>query len=549
MLLWRNCNLLRELVKIVLVLAFMLLLCVGNLSAQYAKLVDSKKYSKTEMSLFNASVGYFESGDYTNAYMGFSQLHSWYASDPVFSYYCGASMVMLRTEYDKAIKYLTLAYDNKLYDADYYLGLAYHRKYLFSKSITFYSRYRDYLVQATKGKSPKIAEVESLMEKANKARALGKESYVLKVISNNKVKRSNFHFSYGRKILDGNIVVKPDFFRQRNDKNNKDIDLVYVLDTIAFVSSYGSDIKTGLDLYVSHKTDEGWSPLHLLTGNINTDSDEAFPYLASDKTLYFASKGHNSIGGYDIFKSVYDSVSGHWGEPENLGFPINTPYDDFMYAIESNGNSAFFASDRTSKDGQVMVCRYIVEETPEKLHIETEEHLAEQAELPITPGAEAEYNRIVQEQQDKTNEVKDSTVENKEVKHELDTTDLFATTKSMLEEKVSAISNYQDYSRKLNAYARITSNKIRAIRNGESDADMSSSDITKMANSVVTYYDLSQKFNSVYSTAKPTLDYCTKEMSFLDKLETGSGEYQFQSRLWKLLLKKRKMRGSRLMML
>ena len=75
------------------------------------------------------------------------------------------------------------------------------------------------------------------MEKANKARALGKESYVLKVISNNKVKRSNFHFSYGRKILDGNIVVKPDFFRQRNDKNNKDIDLVYVLDTIAFVSS------------------------------------------------------------------------------------------------------------------------------------------------------------------------------------------------------------------------------------------------------------------------------------------------------------------------
>ncbi|MBO7651474.1 MAG: PD40 domain-containing protein, partial [Bacteroidales bacterium] len=518
----------RELVKIVLVLAFLLSLCVGNLSAQYAKLVDSKKYSKTEMSLFNASVGYFESGDYTNAYMGFSQLHSWYASDPVFSYYCGASMVMLRTEYDKAIKYLTLAYDNKLYDADYYLGLAYHRKYLFSKSITFYSRYRDYLVQATKGKSPKIAEVETLMEKANKARALGQESYVLKVISNNKVKRSNFHFSYGRKILDGNIVVKPDFFRQRNDKNNKDIDLVYVLDTIAFVSSYGSDMKTGLDLYVSRKTDEGWSPLHLLPGNINTDSDEAFPFLASDKTLYFASKGHNSIGGYDIFKSVYDSESGHWGEPENLGFPINTPYDDFMYAVESNGNSAFFASDRSSKDGQVMVCRYIVEETPEKLHIETEEHLAEQAELPITPGAEAEYNRIVQEQQSKANEVKDSTVENKEVKHEIDTTDLFATTKSMLEEKVSAISNYQDYSRKLNAYARITSNKIRAIRNGESDADMSPSDITKMANSVVTYYDLSQKFNSVYSTAKPTLDYCTKEMSFLDKLETGSGEYQFK---------------------
>ncbi|MBQ6275226.1 MAG: PD40 domain-containing protein [Bacteroidales bacterium] len=519
----------KELVKIVLVLAFLLSLCVGNLSAQYAKLVDSKKYSKTEMSLFNASVGYFEVGDYTNAYMGFSQLHSWYASDPVFSYYCGASMVMLRNEYDKAIKYLTLAYDNNLYEADYYLGLAYHRKYLFSKSITFYSRYRDYLVQATKGKSPKIAEVEALMGKANKARTLGQESYVLKVISNNKVKRSNFHFSYGRKILDGNLVVKPDFFRQRNDKNNKDIDLVYVLDTIAFVSSYGNDMKTGLDLYVSHKTDEGWSPLQLLPGMVNTDYDEAFPFLSSDGVLYFASKGHNSIGGYDIFKSEYDFASRQWGNPENLGFPINTPYDDFMYAIESNGNSAFFASDRSSKDGQVMVCRYIVEEIPEKIHIETEEHLAEQAELPITPGAEAEYNRILQEQKGKEKEeLQDSVVENQEIKQEQDTSDLYVTTKSMLEKKVSAVSNYQDYSKKLNAYARITSNKIRAIRNGESDADMSSSDITKMANSVVTCYDLSQKFNSVYSTAKPTLDYCTKEMSFLDKLETGGGEYQFK---------------------
>ncbi|MBQ5572595.1 MAG: PD40 domain-containing protein, partial [Bacteroidales bacterium] len=519
----------KELVKIVLVLAFLLSFCVGNLSAQYAKLVDSKKYSKTEMSLFNASVGYFEVGDYTNAYMGFSQLHSWYASDPVFSYYCGASMVMLRNEYDKAIKYLTLAYDNNLYEADYYLGLACHRKYLFSKSITFYSRYRDYLVQATKGKSPKIAEVEALMGKANKARTLGQESYVLKVISNNKVKRSNFHFSYGRKILDGNLVVKPDFFRQRNDKNNRDIDLVYVLDTIAFVSSYGNDMKTGLDLYVSHKTDEGWSPLQLLPGMVNTDYDEAFPFLSSDGVLYFASKGHNSIGGYDIFKSEYDFASRQWGNPENLGFPINTPYDDFMYAIESNGNSAFFASDRSSKDGQVMVCRYIVEEIPEKIHIETEEHLAEQAELPITPGAEAEYNRILQEQKDKENEeLQDSVVENQEIKQEQDTSDLYVATKSMLEEKVSAVSNYQDYSKKLNAYARITSNKIRAIRNGESDADMSSSDITKMANSVVTCYDLSQKFNSVYSTAKPTLDYCTKEMSFLDKLETGGGEYQFK---------------------
>ena len=527
MLLWRNCNLLKELEKIFCVLAFVLLLCVGNLSAQYAKIVDSKKYSKSEMSLFSASIAYFESADYSNAYMGFSQLHSWYASDPVFCYYCGASMVMLRNEYDKAIKYLTLAYDNNLYEADYYIGLAYHRKYLFSKSITYYSRYRDYLVKATKGRSPKIAEVEMLMEKANKARALGQESFALKVLTNSKVKRSNFHFSYGRKILDGNLVVKPDFFRQRNDKNNRDIDLVYVLDTIAFVSSYGNDMKTGLDLYVSRKTDEGWSPLQLLPGMVNTDYDEAFPFLSSDGVLYFASKGHNSIGGYDIFKSEYDAGLGLWGKPENLGFPINTPYDDFMYAIESNGKSAFFASDRSSKDGQVMVCRYVLEPDVEKIMIKTEEDLAEHAELPVTPGAEAEYERISREQPAEP-EAKDSAPTKDEPQYELDTTDLFVSTRTMLDEKISAISNYDEYSQKLDAYARITSNKIRKAKISGSNSGLSSSEIAQMANSVVIFYDLSRKFNSVYATAKPTLERCAKDMESLGKMEPGSGEYQFR---------------------
>ena len=517
----------KELEKIFCVLAFVLLLCVGNLSAQYAKIVDSKKYSKSEMSLFSASIAYFESADYANAYMGFSQLHSWYASDPVFCYYCGASMVMLRNEYDKAIKYLSLAYDNNLYEADYYIGLAYHRKYLFSKSITYYSRYRDYLVKATKGRSPKIAEVEMLMEKANKARALGQESFALKVLTNSKVKRSNFHFSYGRKILDGNLVVKPDFFRQRNDKNNSDIDLVYVLDTIAFVSSYGNDMKTGLDLYVSRKTDEGWSPLQLLPGMVNTDYDEAFPFLSSDGVLYFASKGHNSIGGYDIFKSEYDAGLGLWGNPENLGFPINTPYDDFMYAIESNGKSAFFASDRSSKDGQVMVCRYVLEPDVEKIMIKTEEDLAEHAELPVTPGAEAEYERISREQPAEP-EAKDSTPDKVEPQRELDTTDLFVSTRTMLDEKISAISNYDEYSQKLDAYARITSNKIRKAKISGSNSGMSSSEIARMANSVVIFYDLSRKFNSVYATAKPTLERCANDMESLGKMEPGSGEYQFR---------------------
>ncbi|MBO7480565.1 MAG: PD40 domain-containing protein, partial [Bacteroidales bacterium] len=525
----------KELKKIFVALTLLLLVCVGNLSAQYAKLVDSKKYTKAEMSLFNASVGYFDAGDYSNASKGFTQLHSWYPSDPVFCFYCGATMVMLRTEYDKAIKYLLLAYENKLSEADYYIGFAYHNKYLFSKAITHYSRYREYLESTTKGKSPKIEVVRSLMTQAQKGRDIGQYSYVLKVISNSKVKRSNFYFSYGRKVLAGNIVVKPDFFKQKNDKYNKEVDLVYVLDTIAYVSSYGSDMKNGLDIYYSRKIKDTrskdstayiWSTLRPLPGNVNTEYDEAYPFLASDGTLYFASKGHNSIGGYDIFKSVYNSELGIWLEPENLGFPINTPYDDFMYAIEANGKSAFFASDRVSKEGQVMVCRYIVDGGGELIKIESEEELAQNAELPVTPGADVEYERSLKKIEPEQNQDAEED-EKPDVQQEMDTTNLYVSTQTMLAEKQDDISKYQEYSRKLNAYSRMTSEKIKSMR-AQGNASVSPHEMAKMANSVVVLYELSQKFSSVHSMAKPTLDYCGKELEMLNKLEKGSGQYLFK---------------------
>ena len=534
-LLWRECNLLKELKKIFVALAFLLTVCVGNLSAQYAKLVDSKKYTKAEMALFNASVGYFESGDYSNASRGFAQLHSWYPSDPVFCYYCGATMVMLRTEYDKAIKYLLLAYDNELIESDYYIGLAYHNKYLFTKAIIHYDRYLNCHNATPKDKSSMVAEVASLRAKAVRAREIGKYSYVLNVMTNSKVKRSNFHLSYGRKLLDGNIVVKPDFFKMKNDKYIKDVDLVYVLDTIAFLSSYGKDKKESLDIYYSHKirdlkskdsTAYIWSAPQFLPGNVNTDQDEAFPFLASDGSLYFASKGHNSIGGYDIFKSEYNSDLHIWLEPENLGFPINTPYNDFMYAIESNGGSAFFASDRVSKDGQLMVCRYVVNDGGDLIRIDSEEEFSQKAELPVSPGAEAEYEKNLKEKQEEQNAEKEEE-EAPVVQQEADTTNLYVSTRTLLDEKLDAISKYQEYSQKLNAYSRMTSEKIKTLR-AQGGAGASASEVSKMANSVVVFYDLSQKFKTVHSIAKPTLDYCGKEMEFLDKLEKGSGQYLFK---------------------
>ena len=84
---------------------------------------------------------------------------------------------------------------------------------------------------------------------------------------------------------------------------------------------------------------------------INTKFQEGSVYIHPDgKTMYFSSQGHNTLGGYDIFVSYVDDL-GHWGEPVNLGYPINTPYDDLFYSATASGRYAYIASNRAGGIG------------------------------------------------------------------------------------------------------------------------------------------------------------------------------------------------------
>ncbi|MDA1121894.1 MAG: hypothetical protein O2887_15635 [Bacteroidetes bacterium] len=114
--------------------------------------------------------------------------------------------------------------------------------------------------------------------------------------------------------------------------------------------------KTGLisnlDLQYSVRAEGEWTKPRPFGNTINTNNNEESAFLASDgKTLYFSSDGHNSIGGYDIFKSVYDSISYQWSTPENMGFPINTINDELYFKLKPNGREGFFSSDRFHSTG------------------------------------------------------------------------------------------------------------------------------------------------------------------------------------------------------
>jgi len=140
-------------------------------------------------------------------------------------------------------------------------------------------------------------------------------------------------------------LVELDKAINSNKHNITSVTLTKDGNTIYFVS----DQKDGIgakDIFKSTKNSEGnWGEAENLGNNINTISDEDAPFLSeNDSTLYFASKGHKSIGGYDIFKSQWKDNS--WGKPENLGIPINSPADDIYLVIDKDKKNGFLSSAR-----------------------------------------------------------------------------------------------------------------------------------------------------------------------------------------------------------
>lgn len=104
----------------------------------------------------------------------------------------------------------------------------------------------------------------------------------------------------------------------------------------------------GLDIYKATLNEKGeWSNVKNLGPKINTPEDDDGPFIDYDnKTLYFSSKGRKGMGGFDIYKAVYDEATMEWSEPENLGYPINTPDNDIYFVSTRDGKRAYYSSVR-----------------------------------------------------------------------------------------------------------------------------------------------------------------------------------------------------------
>ncbi|HTF02780.1 MAG TPA: hypothetical protein VK826_02110, partial [Bacteroidia bacterium] len=106
------------------------------------------------------------------------------------------------------------------------------------------------------------------------------------------------------------------------------------------------------DIWVSTLDEKGkWGKAVNLGPGVNTMYGEEGVFVHPDgKTIYFSSQGHKTMGGYDVFKIVFEN--GAWSQPINLGYPINGPDDDVFFVISASGKHGYFASNKADGQGE-----------------------------------------------------------------------------------------------------------------------------------------------------------------------------------------------------
>jgi hypothetical protein len=307
----------------------------------------------------------FEQDRYSEALKLYSTLLSIDKQNAEYNYRFGACQLYTDSDKEAPLTFLKFAteQDNPPALARFYYGLGLHLNYQFDRAIKQYERYQE----AASKKERESEWVAHYLEQCKQGKELVSSFTDISVIQREVLPRSDFYRNYDLEEFGGKIMVKPEDFMSDEDKKRdgkflmyfeKDADIIYY-------ASYSDKNATGKDLYMIQKLPGGdWSEPTRLSDVINTPYDEDYPFIHPEgTTLYFASKGHNSMGGYDIFKSERRG-DGSWSKPVNMEFAINTPWDDFMFITDLEEQSAWFASNRETSNTDVTVYRIGMERIP-----------------------------------------------------------------------------------------------------------------------------------------------------------------------------------------
>lgn len=327
----------------------------------------SQQQNLTENDVIKQANSLFEKKDYQGALPLYAQLVSVHPENADYNFHLGVCTLFGdRKDKKKPIRYLNNAAPSMKDNAElnYYLGLAYHQNQEFANAMKFYNQY---LSKLSSGSSERPLILEKINACLNGLNLIDK-NLVAEVISSSKFQKDNFHRAYVADDLNGSLVLKPEIFQTDKEKKSGENSFVFLTQpgSTLFYSGYSGNGAGDRDIFKVTKDEAGeWQIPERLDETINTSYDENYPVLLDNGSiLYFCSNGHNSLGGYDIYRSKLDPTSKKFEQPENLGSGINSPFDDILFIITKDNENAWFASDRDNLNGSITVFKVSLIENP-----------------------------------------------------------------------------------------------------------------------------------------------------------------------------------------
>lgn len=293
----------------------------------------------------------FTKGQYEQAKPVFKRYVKQQPGNANYNYWYG--VCCLKTgEPQESLKYLETAVQKRIQNAPLYLGEAYNEVYRFEDAV---NSYEEYIAAQSKRKQPTEA-AEKLLEKtkANLRMLRGVEEVC--VIDSFVVDKANFLSAYKISEEAGKLFTYNDYFKTQGDHPGT----VYQteLGNRIYYSELGKD--NTLNILAKNKMLDEWSKGTELPGSINSSANANYPYVMSDGvTIYYTSDNGESMGGYDIFVTRYNTATDTYLMPENIGMPFNSPFNDYMYVVDDYSNLGWFASDRYQPEGKVCIYVFI----------------------------------------------------------------------------------------------------------------------------------------------------------------------------------------------
>lgn len=308
----------------------------------------------------------FLKGEFSAAKPVFSNLLKKSPSNSNYNFWYGACEYETGNA-ENAIPYLQKGAKAKVTNAYKYLGLAYFDLYNFGEAETSYGQY---IAALTKAKQP-VEEEEKVFEKIKKASRMIKGVEKVTVVDSFVVDKNRFLDNYHLSKPSGKLSMISDTYGTSYETENGNNILL---------SQKGP--AGNMQLYTQIKLINDWSKPEPVT-SLQSDADINYPFLMTDGiTLYYSATGPESLGGYDMFVTRYDTEDRRYLKPDNLGMPFNSPFNDYMFAIDELNNLGWFASDRYQPNDKVCIYVFIPNETKEVYDYEnTDPKLLHQAAL------------------------------------------------------------------------------------------------------------------------------------------------------------------------